>query len=486
MDFGETQFAQAAGDVDIAYRVFGSGPLNIVIVPGIFSHLDLFFTFDQFCDFMEKFAAFSRVATFDKRGTGLSDPTPGAAELDERMDDIRAVMDATRMDSAAIMGISEGGTLALMFAATYPERTRAVVLAGSYGRLPPGEFKQKFEWAMDHWGTGDLSLAISPGLRKSNFVMRRSVGFIERASASPRMARSMLEFVKSVDVRSIVPAIQAPLLAVHRADEVVPIDFPREVVDAVPDGQLVVLDGDDHLPWLGDTDEYVGVIEEFLTGSKHRVEPDRGLSTVLFTDIVSSTSRNAELGDDAWRRLLDRHNELVREALASHRGREIKTIGDGFLSTFDGPARALRCAKTIVDGVSDLGISVRAGLHTGEVDLYPNGDIGGMAVNLGARIGAAADGGEVLVSSTIKDLVFGSGFRFVPRGEHELKGVPGSWPLYALEGEGRPDAPAEAAIDQLGPYDRARVQIARRFPRAARTYSRLLASTGDETVRPRR
>jgi class 3 adenylate cyclase/alpha-beta hydrolase superfamily lysophospholipase len=483
MDFGETQYANA-GDVDIAYRVFGDGPMDVVIVPGIFSHLDLFFTFDIFCDFMARFGSFARVVTFDKRGTGLSDPTPGANENDDRMDDIRAVMDAVGMESAAIVGISEGGSLALMFAATYPQRTRAVVICGSYCRVPPGSrLERLFQTAMDQWGTGALTLALSPGLEKSSLLVRRSVGFMERASASPRMARELGKFVKTIDTRPVLASVQAPVLAVHRRDEVVDLALAQEVIDGVPDGRLVALEGDDHLPWVGNSNEYVDVIEEFLTGTKHQVEPERGLSTVLFTDIVSSTNRNAELGDDAWRRLLDRHNELVRAALADHRGREIKTIGDGFLSTFDGPARALRCAKAIVEGVSELGIQVRAGLHTGEVELYPDGDIGGMAVNLGARVGAAAEGGEVLVSSTIKDLVFGSGFRFVPRGEHELKGVPGSWPLFALEGEGHRDAPAEAADDHLGPIDKARVRLAQRSPRTSRAISRLIMRGADESLK---
>lgn len=482
MDFGETQYAHAAG-VDIAYRVFGDGPMNLVIVPGIFSHLDLFFTLDMYCDFMERFAAFGRVVTFDKRGTGLSDPTPGAAELDERMDDIRAVMDATGMEHAAIIGISEGGSLALLFAATYPERTDAVVVCGSFGFVPPGsELMALFERGMKEWGTGKMSVELSPGLRRSSALVRRSIGFIERASASPQMSRSLVAFLLDLDVRSILPSVQAPMLAVHRRDEAIPLSYGRELAEGVPGGRLVTLEGDDHVPWVANSAEYVDAIEEFLTGSKHQAEPQRGLSTVLFTDIVSSTSQNAELGDQEWRTLLDRHNVVVREALAYHRGREIKTIGDGFLSTFDGPARALRCAKAIVDRVEDLGISVRAGLHTGEIELYPDGDIGGMAVNLGARIGAAASGGEVLVSSTVKDLVFGSGFQFVSRGEHELKGVPGSWPLFTLEGEGRNDMPAIAPIDHLGPLDRARLQFARRNPRASRAFQRLIMRGADDSI----
>lgn len=484
MDFGETQYAHAAGDVDIAYRVFGDGPLNLVVVPGIFAHLDLFFTFDLYCDFMERFAAFGRVVTFDKRGTGLSDPTPGAAELDERMDDIRAVMDATGMEHAAIIGISEGGALSLLFAATYPERTDAVVVCGSFGHAPPdSELHALLARGAAEWGSGTISVELSPGLRKSSALIRRSLGFLERASASPHMARSIADFIMNLDIRAVLPSVQVPMLAVHRAGEVIDIEYARELAEGVPNGRLVVLEGDDHLPWVGNTSEYVDTIEEFLTGNKHQIEPERGLSTVLFTDIVSSTSRNAELGDDAWRRLLDQHNAFVRDALADHRGREIKTIGDGFLSTFDGPARALRCAKTIVDGVVDLGISVRAGLHTGEVELYPDGDIGGMAVNLGARVGAAAQGGEVLVSSTIKDLVFGSGFRFVPRGEHELKGVPGTWPLFALEGEGANHVPATAAGEHLGPLDKARVQLARRSPRTSRAISRLVMRGADGSVK---
>ncbi len=483
MDFGETKYAHA-GDIDIAYRVFGDGPMNLVVVPGIFAHLDLFFTFDQYCSLMERFAAFGRVVTFDKRGTGLSDPTPGAPELDERMDDIRAVMDAVGMDHAAIIGISEGGPLSLLFAATYPERVDAVVVCGSFGHVPEGsQLRRILDDGVARWGTGQVSIDLSPGLRRSSALIRRSLGFLERASASPHMAVSLAEFVANLDIRPVLPSVQAPMLAVHRADEAIEVKYARELAEGVPNGRLVVLEGDDHLPWVGNTTEYVDTIEEFLTGTRRVVEPERGLSTVLFTDIVSSTSRNAELGDDAWRRLLDRHNALVRDALTAYRGREVKTIGDGFLSTFDGPARALRCAKEIVDGVADIGIQVRAGLHTGEVELYPDGDIGGMAVNLGARIGATADGGEVLVSSTIKDLVFGSGFRFVPRGEHELKGVPGTWPLYALEGEGIDTRPvASSTVDHLGPLDRTRVRMARRTPRAARAISRLIMRGADESL----
>jgi class 3 adenylate cyclase len=400
------------------------------------------------------------------------------------MDDIRAVMDATGMESAAIIGVSEGGPLSLMFAATHPERTEAVVVCGSFGHVPPGSpMEGMLDRGADLWGTGSISLELSPALRHSSGLVRRSLGFLERASASPHMAKSLVEFIKTIDIRPALSAIQAPVLAVHRVGEAVPVAYGREIAAGVPNGRIVELEGDDHLPWVGNADEYFGAIEEFLTGSTHAAEPDRSLSTVLFTDIVSSTSRNAELGDDAWRRLLDRHNQLVREALADHRGREIKTIGDGFLSTFDGPARALRCAKTIVDGVEDLGLSVRAGLHTGEIEMYPDGDIGGMAVNLGARISATAGGGEVLVSSTIKDLVFGSGFRFVPRGEHELKGVPGSWPLYALEGEGRHETPVLAAEDQMGPLDRARVRLATNNPRTSRMISRFIMRGADDSLK---
>jgi class 3 adenylate cyclase len=487
VDFGETRYARAAGDIDVAYRVFGDGPMNLVIVPGLFAHLDLFFTFDQYADFMERFGRFARVVAFDKRGTGVSDPLPDAAELDDRMDDIRAVMDATGMESAAILGISEGGPLSLLFAATYPERTRAVVLCGSFARVPDGSrLADLMDSGAEVWGTGRIAIELSPGLQKSGMLMRRSMGFLERATASPHMARSLVDFVRTVDMRPVFSSVQAPLLAVHRRDEVIGVDLAREIADGVPDGRLVVLDGDDHLPWVGDVDAYVGAIQEFLTGTKHEAEPDRGLATVLFTDIVSSTSRNAELGDDEWRGVLDGHNAFIRHALADHRGREVKTVGDGFLATFDGPARALRCAKTIVDGVEELGISVRAGVHTGEVELYADGDIGGMAVNLGARIGATAEGGEVLVSSTIKDLVFGSGFRFDPRGEHELKGVPGSWPLFALEGEGPDEEPSSVAADHLGPIDRARVRMARRNPRASRALSRFIVrASGDESLTPR-
>src|SRR5687768_2808969 len=255
MDFGETEYAQAAGDVDVAYRVFGSGPLNVVIVPGVISHLDLLFTIDVYRDFMERFGAFARVATFDKRGTGLSDPTPEVAELDDRMDDIRAVMDATGMESAAIVGVSEGGPLTLLFAATHPDRTRAVVLCGSAARLPAdARAIAALEPGVDAWGTGAFVLALSPGLQRSGMFIRRSIGFLERASATPHMARSLWTFMKTTDVRPILPSIQAPLLAVSRRDEILG-DLAQEAVEGVVDGRMVVLEGDDHLPWIGDPDE---------------------------------------------------------------------------------------------------------------------------------------------------------------------------------------------------------------------------------------
>lgn len=484
MDFGDTQYARAVGGLDIAYRVFGDGPMNLVIAPGIFSHLDLLFTFDLYRDFMERFAQFGRVVTFDKRGTGLSDATAAAAELDERMDDIRAVMDATSMSRAAIIGISEGGPLSLLFAATYPDRVDAVVVCGSFGRVPPNTaFRAALDSGTKEWGTGKLTTQMSPGLQRSSALVRRSIGFLERASASPNMAKSLAAFMADLDIRPILPSVQAPVLALHRSDELIESRFAREIADAVPNGKLVLLPGDDHLPWVGNVTEYVDVIEEFLTGTKHVAEPERRLSTVLFTDIVSSTSQNAELGDEAWGRLLAHHHELVRGALGDYRGQEIKTIGDGFLAAFDGPARALRCAKAVVDGVGELGISVRAGLHTGEVEILSDGDIGGMAVNIGARVGALASGGEVLVSSTIKDLVFGSGFHFVSRGEHTLKGVPGSWSLFALEGEGPLHAPVTSIEDHLGPLDRARVKLVRRSPRVSRAFNRLVMRGADESMR---
>ena len=328
MDFGETDYAHA-GDVDIAYRVFGDGPMNIVIVPGIFSHLDLFFTFDMYCDFMARFGRFGRVVTFDKRGTGLSDPTPGAAELDERMDDIRAVMDATGMEHAAVIGVSEGGSLALLFAATYPDRTDAVVVCGSFGFVPPAselDLARKWRCALGHRDgldrTFSRSAQVEPAHPPVTRIPRAGIGQPAHGPVDRRVR--VVPRHPPDSFRRPSPDARRPSLGRGH-----PRRVRRELVEGVPDGRLVVLEGDDHLPWVGNTSEYVDVIEEFLTGTKHEVEPERGLSTVLFTDIVSSTSRNAEIGDDAWRRLLDRHNELIREALTDHRGREIKTIGDG-------------------------------------------------------------------------------------------------------------------------------------------------------------
>jgi pimeloyl-ACP methyl ester carboxylesterase len=470
----ETRYAQA-GDLNIAYKVFGEGPINLVFVPGIVSNIDIFWTLDPFIEFMERLASFARVVIFDKRGTGLSDPTPGAAELDERMDDVRAVMDAVGMESAAILGLSEGGPLAALFAATYPERTKALVLCGSFGRIPQGyAFRDVLEDAVEHWGEGKLALSLAPSLR-ANAIMRRMIGFVERASASPQMMRSLFDCIAKIDVRSVLPSITAPTLAVHRRDEVIPLEMAQELVDGIDGARLVVVEGDDHLPWLGDVEAYIGPIEEFLTGSRHHAVSDRALATVLFTDIATSTERNAAVGDEAWRRVLDQHNGIVRDSLREHRGREIKTMGDGFLATFDGPARALRCARTIVERVREAGVEVRVGVHTGEVEVYSDGDVGGMAVNLGARVGAAASPGEVLVSSTVKDLVFGSGFRFVPRGAKELKGVPGEWSLFALEGEGAAEVAAVPIAETLGPFDRAKLRFASRNPKAMRAFGRLIA-----------
>jgi class 3 adenylate cyclase len=312
---------------------------------------------------------------------------------------------------------------------------------------------------------------------KASTLARKSAGLMERAMASPSMARTLLEFLKTIDVRAVLPAIRVPTIVLHRRDDFVPISAGRAVADGISGARFVELEGIDHVLWYGDMDAVVDEVEEFFTGSRHVTTRDRVLATVLFTDIVGSTEHNVRAGDDEWHRLLTKHNDIVRALLTEHRGREIKTIGDGFLAVFDGPARALRCAKAVVERVRDVGIEVRAGLHTGELELHDDGDIEGMAVNIGARIGAIAQAGQVLASATLKDLVYGSQLRFTSRGTHELKGLPGSWPLWSFDGESASDLPAQSPMDSMGAVSRASVKFMSRRPNLAKKVNKLLLRT---------
>jgi pimeloyl-ACP methyl ester carboxylesterase/class 3 adenylate cyclase len=436
----KTHYARS-GDVNIAYQVVGDGPFDLVFVPGFVSHLDLQWADPRIARFLEKLASFSRLILFDKRGTGLSDPVAAPAPLEDRMDDVRAVMDAAGSEQAALLGLSEGGAMSIMFATTYPERTRALVLCGTFvnGTLKPGENAGGRRWAkgleriraaLDHWGEGHTLALMAPGAQSERDRIGR--GVFERSAASPQMARTLIDMVVETDVRDLLPSLRVPTLVLHRDEEFVPVENAHYMAEHIPGARLVVLPGADHIPFYGDADGYAEEIEEFLTGARHAPPPDRILTTVMFTDIVGSTERAAALGDARWRALLAQHDELMRAEIDEHRGREVKTMGDGFLATFDGPARGVRCARAAADKVRGLDIELRAGLHTGECELVRD-DIAGMAVNIGARIGALAGPGEVLVSSTVKDLVVGSGISFEDRDAHQLKGVPGEWRVFAVD-----------------------------------------------------
>jgi class 3 adenylate cyclase len=431
-----------SGDVHIAYVIEGDAPMDLVWVPTWISQCEHLFTEPTLEAVGERIGRFARVITFDRRGSGLSDPMIGAPTLEEQMDDVLAVMDAAGCERATIFGTLEGGPLAALFAATYPDRVNSLILYATFARASRAEgydwtwTKEERAAAMGqlvaNWGQGLTAGGIAPSrMNDPQFV--EWAARMERLAASPATIAKIMDLIGEFDVRHVLPSIRVPTLVLHRRDDNF-IDFRhgKYIAEHVPNARLVELDGSDNLFTVGDVDSFLGEVEEFLTGSRFVKEPDRMLATVLFTDICDSTKRAAELGDADWRKLLEQHDRLVRRALERHRGREIKSTGDGFLATFDGPARALRCAASISEGVRTLGIEVRAGLHTGEVEVM-NGDIGGLAVHIGARVMGAAGPSEVLVSSTVKDLVVGSGIEFAERGSHELKGVPGEWRLFAVD-----------------------------------------------------
>jgi pimeloyl-ACP methyl ester carboxylesterase len=429
-----------SGDAHIAYQVFGEGDLDLVFVPGFVSNIEHYWEMPRVPDLLERLGSFARVVIFDKRGTGLSDPVAGPPPLEQRMDDMQAVMDAAGVERAALFGVSEGGPASVLFAATYPDRTSALVLYGSTPRFRTdsdiswGATDEQVELLLAEtsrtWGDGALLRLFAPAAAEDP-GMEEVWGRFQRASASPAMARAVVAALFEIDVRDVLPTIRVPSLILHRTgDLVAPVEGARLMAERIPDARLVEFDGTDHVPFTGDFDSLVDEMEEFLTGTRHARPLDRVLATVMFTDIVDSTRRAAGAGDRRWRELIKRHDELTRRQLDRFRGREVKTLGDGFLATFDGPARAIECACAIRDGVGPLGLEVRAGLHTGECELSGD-DVRGMAVNIGARVGALAGANEVLVSSTVKDLVVGADLRFAERGEHGLKGVPGKWRLYA-------------------------------------------------------
>jgi len=433
----ETRYARS-GDVRIAYQIVGDGPLDLVFVPGFVSNVDLFWETREWAQFFTRLAAFSRLILFDKRGTGLSDRDVGIATLEERMDDVRAVMDAAGSERAALFGMSEGGPMSLLFASTYPHRAQALVLYGSFARhiqfSSDEELKKEIERIDRLWGTGRYFLARYLPRGMSEEAACRLFARIERQSASPSAVIAIRRMLVEIDARHILPAIRVPTLVLRRVgDGASPVEAGRYLAENIPGAKYLELPGDNHNPLYEPevADRIVGEVEEFLTGSRHEAEPDRVLATVMFTDIVDSTTRAAELGDRQWCALLDRHDEAVRQQLARFRGQEVKNLGDGFMATFDGPARAVRCATAIAQSLRPLGLAVRSGLHTGEIELQRD-DIAGIAVHIAARVTAEAEAGETVVSSTVRDLVAGSGLLFQDRGIHALKGLPEAVHLYSV------------------------------------------------------
>ena len=440
----EVAFAQS-GDVTIAYRVVGNGPIDLVYVQGAFTHLDVYWELPAFRRYCERLAEFTRLILFDKRGMGMSDRVPGATPLDVRMDDIRAVMDAAGSESAAVMGESEGGPLAILFAAAHPERTRALILQGAEVRertdedWPWGESTQEaFDAGVpsipDRWGKGLGVAARIPSVANDPSLpaLQAWWGKVQRNAATPAAWEAFSRMAFDIDVREVVPSVHVPTLIVHTTDDgVCHVGNARWLAANIEGSRYIELPGGDHLPWFN-PDRTVAEIREFLTGSREPEEPDRILATVLFTDVVGSTELATSLGDRRWRDLLESHHAAVRAELVRYRGREVDTAGDGFLAVFDGPARAIRAAVAINEAVQTLGLRIRAGVHTGEIEQLPSGDVRGIAVHTGARVAASAGPGEVLVSSSVRDLVAGSGFEFVDRGTHVLKGIPEERRLYAV------------------------------------------------------
>ena len=443
-----TRYAKS-GRINIAYQVIGTGPPDLVLVPGWVSNIECFWEEPAFARFLTRLASFSRLILFDKRGTGLSDRVADLPGLEERMDDVRAVMDAAGSECAALFGYSEGGPMCALFAATYPRRTSALIMAGSYARRLSA---RDYPWGMSDeqlrafceeverdWG-GNVAMDVRAPTMVHDERFRQWWERYLRMSASPAAAAALVRMNAQIDIRDLLPVIRTPTLILHSVNDLtINVGGSRYMAERIPGAKFVELHGADHLPWLSDGDAILGEIEEFLTGARRVDEPDRVLATVLFTDIVGATERAAGLGDRRWHDLLDSHHTLVRRELASSRGREIDTAGDGFLAAFDGPARAVRCACAISDNVRALGLEIRAGLHTGECEVM--GDkLGGIAVHIGARVAALAKPGEVLVSTTVRDLVAGSGLSFQDRGTQHLKGVPGDWRLFAVERRTAPGA----------------------------------------------
>ena len=515
----ETSYA-SCGDLSLAYQVFGDGPVELVVVQSFVSHIELAWTLPEFEAFMDQLATFCRVLVFDKAGVGLSDPVPRVRTLEDRAAEIEAVMDAVGFGQPVVAGLSDGGPVAMMFAATRPARTRALILAGTvpyWGFAgwddmdrDPSELRARFlaELGEDYtpsieqlarfqeagravrsgWGSGAAASISVPSVRSI-----RQLGMLERMSASPGMARASFEAGFRIDVRPILPTLTVPTLVIHaREDPAVPVQGGRYLADHIPGARYLEVEGVDHAPFLSEPDKILTGIEEFLTGSHAApAQAHRALRTVVFTDMVASTAHAAATGDQRWRAILHRFDEITADLTQRFGGRVVKSTGDGHLATFDGPTQAIRCAEAFRADAETLGIEIRAGIHTGECELLDN-DIGGIAVHIAARILGQAGTDDILVSRTVRDLVVGSGIGFEDRGSVELRGVPGAWQLLAVDRHGPRPGSAEAQLastptpgPQAGmrPSDRAVAVMARRTPWILRGMARLAPATGPSSIR---
>jgi class 3 adenylate cyclase len=425
----DTRYA-VSGEVNIAYQAMGDGPIDIILVPGIASHIEFQHEFAGYTAFLRRLSSFARVVTFDKRGQGLSDRVADAASLEQRIDDVRAIMDEIGSKQAVLLGFSEGSPMSALFAASYPDRVSKLILFGGYASasLPEEVVAQRAKL----WGTGAMIRALSPDQATDQDAVGQFAKF-ERLSCSRGAIKAYMALVAGIDVRPILPAVRVPTLVLHRrTDALVPVASGRALAAQIPGAKYIEYASGNHMFWSGDVEAMLGDIEEFVTGHRESAtaELERILATVLFTDIVDSTRSAAEMGDKTWRRLLDSHDQLARQTVEKHRGNLIKTTGDGILATFDGPGRAVRCALAFGSAAKQIGLPLRAGLHTGEVEVRGN-DIGGIAVHAAARVMSQSGANEVLVSRVVTDLVAGAGLKFSERGSHELKGLPGSWELFA-------------------------------------------------------
>jgi class 3 adenylate cyclase len=440
----QTQFARS-GDVDVAYQVHGDGPIDLVYVQGAYTHLEIYWELPAYRRYCERLAGFSRLIRFDKRGMGMSDRVPGATTLEDRMDDIRAVLDAVGSDRAALMGESEGGPLSMLFAAAHPDRTLSLILQGAevrertdedwpWGEATAEEFEASMAELPARWGRGGGIRVMAPSVGDAAWA-QEWLGRVQVHAETPAAAGAFMRMAFDIDVRDVAPTINVPTLILHATgDRVCHVENARFLARTIPAARYVELSGDDHVRWF-DPDRALAEIREFLTGTREAAEPDRVLVTVLFTDIVDSTRLAGEVGDRRWRELIEAHHAAVRRELARYRGTEVDTAGDGFLATFDGPARAIRCAAAIIAAVRPIGLELRAGVHTGEVERM-DGKLAGLAVHVGARVAALGRAGQVLASGTVHDLVAGSGIEFSDQGLHDLKGVPGTWRVYEVTDAG--------------------------------------------------